>query len=146
MKIDAANPSKNYHCNLDAIAAVNGLLPLAHRNRAVAESFKFPGRIISVICDGSCRVAEIKITSCSPKKEFSTLPISLICARVVPAQKLFLRFHFLFSDVSEASAKKRPERRNPGHPKTCHNSLKVPIAFLDIISPMLSRTWGFHAY
>ena len=48
------------------------------------KSGKFPGRNISVICPGSCRVTEIQITSCPSKKEFFTHPISVICPGVVP--------------------------------------------------------------
>ena len=73
-----------------SLGGPNGLLPLAHQNRAVTEGFgksEIPGPNISVICPGSCPVAEIQITSCPSEKEFSTLSISVICTGVVPAQK-----------------------------------------------------------
>ena len=79
-----------------AAATVSYLWPTkTELSRKVSENQKFLGRSISVICPGSCRVTEIQITSCPSKEGFSTLPISVICTGVVPAQKSFLRLHFL---------------------------------------------------
>ena len=97
----------------------NGLLPLAHQNRAVTESFgksDIPGPNISVICPGICRVTEIQITSWPSKKEFFTSHFCDLYRSCVASRKSFLRLHFLifwFSDflISEAGAKKRPKRR-----------------------------------
>ena len=88
---------------INVLGGPNGLLPLAHQNRAVTGRFgksEFLGRDISVICPRSCRVTEIQITSCPSKKEFFAYPISVICTGVVPARKSFLRLHFflIFSD------------------------------------------------
>ena len=53
-------------------------------SRKVSENLKVLGRNIFVICPRSCRVAasEIQITSCPSKKEFFTLPISVICTEL----------------------------------------------------------------
>ena len=45
----------------------------------------------------SCRVTEIRIISCPSKKEFSALPISVICVGVVPARKIISEAPFFDS-------------------------------------------------
>ena len=56
---------------------------------------KFPGRNISVICPGSCRVKEIQITSCPSKKEFFTSHFCDLYRGCAAPRKSSLRLHFL---------------------------------------------------
>ena len=82
-----------------ALGGPNGLLPLAHQNRAVTESFgksKFLGRNISVICPGSCGVTEIQITSWPSKKELFTSHFCDLYRSCAVSRKSFLRLHFFF--------------------------------------------------
>ena len=63
-------------------------------SRKVSENRKFPGRNISVISPGSCRVTEIKITSCPSKTEFFTSHFCDLYWGCAASRTSFLRLLF----------------------------------------------------